>query len=792
MQCRLFSAHLAQVQRSFKVAILFMSLGALGVLCDAAPAAAQQRLVVPGEYIITPAVQAAASVSGPAVEWQGLTVKETLMDGSRLVLSASSLGDGGVAAAMAAVAAYDESDAVCQALIADGVASSCEQNQIVSISATTPGDPRLGELWGLIGSGGIDAPRGWDYHTGGGAEVVVAVVDTGIDYNHPDLYDNMWRNPGEIPGNGIDDDGNGVVDDVFGYNAITLSGNPMDDNNHGTHVAGTIGARGNNGLGVVGVNWQVKLMGLKFLSANGSGSIAGAIRAIDYMVMMRRRGVNIRVSNNSWGGPGYSAALEEAISRASAEGIIFVAAAGNEANNNDTRASYPANYEVPLVVSVAATDAQRNLATFSNYGANSVDIAAPGVGILSTVRGAGYSSFSGTSMATPHVAGALALLLAYEPGLTANQAVTRLYETAIPYGTLQGLVRTGRGLDLGRLMANEAVPVPAPAPIPASCQYGIGSTSEAPDYDADSGAVLLDQVDEFNYRTVVLPFDFPFDGVPTRNVVISPNGVLYMGGAPSGMDWQNGGRAPQQSLAVLHTDLVSTVKVFATPSKATFVWVSSLYANPGVGQAVTRLSLYPDGSAHMWYHFSSSAIENAIRSKVTVGVHGRNDISVATYSSNDKKVKSGLGLRLVPLCGASGGNPGAGLQAESVRVWGLLGEGRRAKVLTPGKPVSIRIKPSVFSGSGVASAALMLDGELCAASPQVLITPGQTTSLRGRLAKRIARFKVRKFTVVVAGASGSGRITAPEVSGAARKSLTPERFETLCQAITSRLKVRSR
>lgn len=291
----------------------------------------------------------------------------------------------------------------------------------VSIEAV-PNDPSYASEWGLENSGAgglldadIDASQAWDYGTS--TSVVVAVIDSGIDYNHIDLAANIWNNSREVAGNGVDDDGNGYVDDIRGWNFVAHNNNPMDDNGHGTHVAGTIGAVGNNGVGVSGVAWQARLMALKFLDASGSGMLSDAVSAIDYA---RTNGA--KIINASWGGGGFSSVLQSAIQRFQSAGGIFVAAAGNEASNNALVASYPANYDLANVVSVAASTSYDTLASFSNYGSN-VDIAAPGQSILSTVPGNSYAVYSGTSMATPHVAGAMALLWGQAPALTATQLI---------------------------------------------------------------------------------------------------------------------------------------------------------------------------------------------------------------------------------------------------------------------------------------------------------------------------------------------------------------------------------
>src|SRR5262249_28581701 len=216
------------------------------------------------------------------------------------------------------------------------------------------------------------APLAWDV-VQGSPDVVVGVIDTGIDYTHPDLVANMWTNPGEIPGNGIDDDGNGFVDDVYGYDFANDDPDPSDDYGHGTHVAGTIGAVGNNSVGIAGVSWRVRLMAIKFIGANGSGSSSGAVRAVNYAVQM-----GARLTSNSWGGRGNSIALREAIAAAQAAGQLFVAAAGNSSSNNDTNPFYPASYDLDNVIAVGAIESDGDRATFSNFG-QTVDVYAPGV-----------------------------------------------------------------------------------------------------------------------------------------------------------------------------------------------------------------------------------------------------------------------------------------------------------------------------------------------------------------------------------------------------------------------------
>ncbi|HTE16885.1 MAG TPA: S8 family peptidase, partial [Armatimonadota bacterium] len=316
------------------------------------------------------------------------------------------------------------------AYLADPRVAYAEPNYVYRISgartSAMPNDPRFGELWGMNNTGqsggvadtDINAPEAWELTTGSTSAGVITVIDTGIDYTHPDLKDNMWVNPGEIPGNGLDDDANGYVDDVHGINAITGSGNPMDDNDHGSHCSGTIAGRGNNGVGVAGVNWSAKLMGCKFLDASGGGTLADAIECLDYVHMMKTRAnnpVDIIATSNSWGGGGFTQAMLDGIIQHRNDGILFIAAAGNAAANNDTTAAYPNSYFVSNVISVGAHDRSNNMASFSSYGRRNVHITAPGVAVLSTTKGNTYQSFDGTSMATPHVSGLVGLLKAQDP-----------------------------------------------------------------------------------------------------------------------------------------------------------------------------------------------------------------------------------------------------------------------------------------------------------------------------------------------------------------------------------------
>ncbi len=355
-------------------------------------------------------------------------------------------------------------------LRAQGTAAYAEPNYILHTTAT-PNDPQFGNLWGLLNTGqtingspgvtgaDIHATSAWDLTTGSKANVVT-VVDTGIDYSHPDLAANVWSAPAPfsvtIGGTTIS-----CAAGTHGFNAIANTCDPKDDNNHGTHVSGTIGGAGNNGIGVAGVNWTASIMGSKFLDATGSGSLANAIKAIEFAIQAKNAfastaGANVRVLSNSWGGGGFSQGLLDEINKANTNNMLFVAAAGNSASNNDVVPSYPASYNAPNVIAVAASNNQDQLASFSNFG-STVALAAPGVDVLSTTINNTYQFFSGTSMATPHVSGAAALILS-KCSLDTAGVKAAIINNVDVVGALTGRVATNGRLNVDKALRACAAP----------------------------------------------------------------------------------------------------------------------------------------------------------------------------------------------------------------------------------------------------------------------------------------------------------------------------------------------
>ena len=350
--------------------------------------------------------------------------------------------------------------AALQALRSNPSVQYAESDSSLQAAEVTPNDPLFPRLWGLSNPNGvaIDAPAAWSVTTGT-PTTIVAVLDTGLDLSNPDFAGRIWVNPNG--GSGAD----GFVGDVNGWNFVDNSPNVLDNDGHGTHVTGTLAAAGNNGYGIAGVDWKATIMPVKVLDSTGSGTTDAAVAGIYFAV-----GHGARVINASWGGGNYSQAMADAIAFAGQHNVVFVTAAGNDGTNSDRVPSYPAGYRLPNEIAVAAVDQNGNLAGFSDYGATTVDLAAPGVNIMSTVPG-GYAVYSGTSMATPHVAGVVALLEGLHPEFTAAQLVQQVLATAKPLASLSGKTITGGIVDAAAALGASAVTplvsasyTPAPAP----------------------------------------------------------------------------------------------------------------------------------------------------------------------------------------------------------------------------------------------------------------------------------------------------------------------------------------
>lgn len=390
---------------------------------------------------------------------------------------------------------------------------------------TLPDDPDFDLAWGLKNSGqtggvaGIDIGIDSVWNTAqDGDGIIVAVIDTGIDYQHPDLAANIWTNPGEIPGNGIDDDGNGYVDDIHGYDFSNNDGDPTDDHQHGTHVTGILGAVGNNGVGVSGVVWTARIMALKFLNQNASGAVSNAIAAIEYALAN-----GAQILNNSWGSSSYNAALQSAILEADSQGALFVAAAGNQHRDIESSPFYPASFALPNVVTVASIDHDDKLSAFSNFGAFSVDLAAPGGAIFSTKPGNTYGYISGTSMSTPYVAGAAALLWTEFPTLNHRQIRNLLLQGVEPRSYLAGRTVTGGMLDVASSVAiaqdpSNQIPV-ANAGSDRSLELGEAVTLNGSASDADGDSPL-----SFDWELVTPPGSRSrFDAFFSQNPIFVPD-----------------------------------------------------------------------------------------------------------------------------------------------------------------------------------------------------------------------------------------------------------------------------
>ncbi|WP_172326718.1 S8 family serine peptidase [Mangrovicoccus sp. HB161399] len=518
-------------------------------------------------------------------------------------------------------------------------------------------DPRIGDLWALDNSRDtdIDLPEAWE--TSRGAGVLVAVIDTGVDYGHPDLAENMWINPGEIAGNGIDDDGNGFVDDIHGYDFANSDARPMDGNSHGTHVAGTIAAVAGNGIGIAGVAPEARIMAVQIMSDGGTGSIFDAIQGIEYAALM-----GAQIANCSWGGSAYPSALADAVRMAGEAGMAIVAAAGNDGRNTDVSPHYPSSIDAPNVISVAATDRDDAIAGFSNYGITTVDVAAPGVGIVSTVPGAGYAGKSGTSMAAPHVTGIAALILASEPWLTPAELRQRLIDSSDPVAglasrtvsggrvnaaaateggglaTLSGRVAdaTGQGmagwtvfLDAdgdGERDAGEAATLTAADGSYAFSGLAAGSYQVAvvlasgwqeagtrAEWRVSEETIawrelagrgeLLDLGDEGSQR-IALPFEVEFFGRSFGTLTVTANGLASFGTPGGTFDIRGMEGAPAWSIAPLWADLTTDyggqVMVLAEDDRVTLQY-AGVRSFSGAMRASFEMAIHRDGDITFAY-----------------------------------------------------------------------------------------------------------------------------------------------------------------------------------------------
>lgn len=506
-----------------------------------------------------------------------------------------------------------------------------------------------GWLWGMYGDDlpsplgptvtsnpyGTQMEKAWALGFTGSRDVCVGVIDGGLQLDHEDLAANIWTNPGEIPDNGIDDDGDGFVDDVHGWNAADNSGSvsytdPASDN-HGTHVAGTIGAVGGNGIGVAGVNWNVTLISGRVFKTNGTSGVYGAVQAVDYMTTLKtRKGMNLVALNHSWGGSGFSQALLDAFTRSAQAGIFSVCSAGNGTNNNDLAPYFPASYDTTAsagydaVLSVAAITRDGTLASYSNYGRTNVDLGAPGgqylsathipeLEIVSTVPPNTYDFKRGTSMAAPHVTGAVALYASGHPGSPPQQTRADLLTAgARPLAALNGITVTGGTLDIGTLMTMPANTLPAPnAPANLQVAAGVGGRVDLTWSDQSAnelGFAIERSTDGINYAladTVGANLKTYSDWKVSPNTAYTYRVRAYNAGGSSGYASSATVTTPNLSAPVAPTSLTASAQAPAKGGGTALAWADKS-SNEG-GFLIERKT----GSTGAWQSLASVAANTA-------------------------------------------------------------------------------------------------------------------------------------------------------------------------------------
>jgi subtilisin family serine protease len=594
-------------------------------------------------------------------------------------------------------------------------------------------------LWGMYGddqptvsgpSGttnqfGSQAEKAWDAGFTGARSVAVGIIDTGIDISHQDLQANIWVNPFDAAGDGIDNDGNGYVDDTNGWDFYNNDRTVYDGagDEHGTHVAGTIGGSGGNAIGVAGINWAVTMIPAKFLGANG-GSTAGAIKAVDYLTDLKtRHGVGIVASNNSWGGGGYSSALHASIIRAANAGILFVAAAGNGGtdqvgDNNDATPSYPSGYSTlqgttgqkaatyESVISVAALTSSGTRASYSNYGAATVDIAAPGSGIVSTLPGNTYGSYNGTSMATPHVTGTAALYASAFPQASAAAVRSAMLTTARPTGSMMGLVVTG-----GRLDAAAAL-----------------SAAPAVDVSISGGSIV-----EGNTGTKGLAFTVRLTAAATSNVTV--NWATGNGTATAGSDYVAGqgllSFAPGETTKVITVDILGDTAVEANETFTVGLSGPSANARIAVGTATGTVTNDDTAGAPALAIAGVSAAEGqgTFLFTVTLSEASTSTVSVRFATANGT-ARAGRNADYLSTSGTLSFAPGETTKTVTVRV-------NNDSVAEANETFTVQLSSAVNATIATATATgTILDDDTAAAFASLAVGEGGGTGL-GIAKKRV-------------------------------------------------------